>query len=371
MKVLIYFSGKLNEPRGTPIRTRNQIEQLVQGGVEVYYAGYDQPEQLAPDHVLALATPLRRFAQLATFVREHSIDIVYVQTSAGMMYAAFLSLVTKAKVGVDFHSRRYQEEHVYKHRMWIHTACLELGEHILARFLDFGTGVSHTLKRYYAASVPTFLVLPVGVDLAVFSPQIVPDADIVAWKGGDMLIAYAGNTKWYQGIETVLSAFKQVSRAGGYKLLVIASSGSEDVQNYVNREGLGSVVRVLSAQPHHHIPALLSAADVLTVVRPLDLVTEYSFPSKLPEYAALGKCLVVSRVSDIERYITNHENGLVVAPGDVVELENAFLEAQDPELRAKVAHASRQLAETSFDLNRLGSQLCTFLGDISVRDVDA
>ncbi len=110
---------------------------------------------------------------------------------------------------------------------------------------------------------------------------------------------------------------------------------------------------------------------MLTVVRPLDLVTEYSFPSKLPEYAALGKCLVVSRVSDIERYITNHENGLVVAPGDVVELENAFLEAQDPELRAKVAHASRQLAETSFDLNRLGSQLCTFLGDISVRDVDA
>lgn len=361
MKVLIYFSGKLNEPRGTPIRTRNQVQQLLLGAVDVYYAGYDTPEGVLPDHVLLLHPPMKRFMQLRKFICTNDIDIVYVQTSAGLWYAVFLALITRAKIGIDFHSRRYQEEHVYKKRSLVITAILESVELFLVRFLDFGTGVSHTLKEYYSRSVPNFLTIPVGVDLNIFSPQISPRKDIMKWKGEDILIAYAGNTKWYQGIETVLAAFMQIAPGGGYKLLIIASSGSDDMQKYVDREGLESRVMVLATQPHHEIPGLLAAADVLTVVRPLDLVTEYSFPSKLPEYAALGKCLVVSRVSDIERYIINHENGLVVNPENARNLESAFKELKNPELRRKLSVNVRFLAETEFNVDELGAQLRNFL----------
>ncbi|MBI3572121.1 glycosyltransferase family 4 protein [Candidatus Kaiserbacteria bacterium] len=331
MKILVYFSGKLNEPRGTPIRTRNQIKELTKNGFDVFYAGHDVPEGFAPERVLMLAPPLRRFGQLARFVREEGIAIVYMQTSAGIWYAPWLRFFTSAKVGIDFHSRRYQEEHVYKKRATALTAVLEWLELFLARSLHFGTAVSHTIRDYYLHSVPRFLVLPVGVDTTLFSSTITPRPDVALWKGNATLLGYAGNTKWYQGVEDVLEAFRKAvkARSGAFKFLVIASSGSEDVEKYAKEHGIGNDLMILDKQPHAEIPTLLAAADILTVVRPSDPVTEYSFPSKLPEYAALGKALIVSRVSDIGSYIKNGENGMIVAPGDAAALERALLAPED------------------------------------------
>jgi glycosyltransferase involved in cell wall biosynthesis len=322
MKVLVYFSGKLHEPRGTPIRTRNMLTQLGKHGFEVFYAGHNTPEGMADDHVLSLASPLPRFRQLVQFVNRHHIDVVYLQTSAGIWYVPFLRLCTRATIGIDFHSRRYQEEHVYKNRSVLVTAFFEFSERLCALFLHFGTAVSHTIKDFYKTFVPTFFVLPVGVNTDLFTPNVEPRKDVVDWKGDAVLFAYAGNTKWYQGVEGVLEAFAQVAKElpGTYKALFVASSGSEDVRRYVAEEGIEDSVMILETQPHAEIPKLLGAADILTVVRPSDLVTEYSFPSKLPEYAALGKALVVSRVSDIETYIADHTNGLVVNPDDAAGL---------------------------------------------------
>ncbi len=363
MKVLVYFSGKLNEPRGTPIRTRNQVAQLKKNGVDVFYAGNDTPEGMNADHVLMLAKPLARFSQLSNFVRKNTIDIVYIQTSAGIWYAPWLRLATRAIIGIDFHSRRYQEEHVYKKRHKAVTAVFEFIERMLSRSLHFGTTVSGTIRDYYLSSVPNFLVLPVGVNTKLFSPDVVPRKDVMEWKGSTTLLAYAGNTKWYQGVEGVLEAFTNAVKAkpGAFKFLIIASSGSEDVHAYAKKENIESDVMILEKQPHEEIPALLSAADVLTVVRPSDMVTEYSFPSKLPEYAALGKALIVSRVSDIETYVHDHENGFVVSPSNGAELAKAIQELADKTLRDRLGVGARKLAIEAFDLDMLGVRMTQFL----------
>lgn len=363
MNILVYFSGKLNEPRGTPIRTRNQIAQLAKNGFTVFYGGYDTPDAFSTERVLMLAKPLARFFQLSSFVRNNKIDIVYIQTSAGIWYAPWLRLTTRATIGIDFHSRRYQEEHVYKNRHRALTALCESIEMLLARWLHFGTAVAGTIRDYYVHAVPKFLVLPVGVDTNLFSPTATPRADIVAWKGSATLLAYAGNTKWYQGVEAVLEAFTNAVKAqpGTFKFLIIASSGSEDVRTYAKEQGIEEVIMILDKQPHAEIPSLLAAADVLTVVRPSDPVTEYSFPSKLPEYTALGKALIVSRVSDIESYIHDHENGLVVSPSHTSELAHAVEELSDAKLRTRLGTAARILAMQTFDLNVLGVSLAKFL----------
>jgi glycosyltransferase involved in cell wall biosynthesis len=206
-------------------------------------------------------------------------------------------------------------------------------------------------------------VLPVGVDTKQFAPTIFPNADVMAWKGGSVLLAYAGNTKWYQGVEGVLEAFAKLhdEMPGVYKFLVIASSGVEEVQAYAHEHNLESEMMIHDKQPHDAIPGLLSAADVLTVVRPSDMVTEFSFPSKLPEYAALGKALIVSRVSDIETYIQHEVNGMVVNPSDAEGLYNALKKLRSRELREKLGGNVRQLAEKTFDLTILGDKLFAFL----------
>jgi glycosyltransferase involved in cell wall biosynthesis len=245
----------------------------------------------------------------------------------------------------------------------MHTALLEAFELFLCRFVSFGTAVSATLSTYYARTGIQMLTLPVGVDVRVFRPDVPSPAEIVSWNGDSVLLAYAGNTKWYQGVEGVLEAFLEVhqKRPGAYKFLVIASSGAEDVRAFREKHGLQDVMRVLDKQPHQLIPSLLAAADVLTVVRPSDMVTEFSFPSKLPEYAALGKALIVSRVSDIGSYIKDGVNGLVVPPADEDALVNALHKLSDPEVRRRLGREARLLAEERFALDILGRALYDFV----------
>lgn len=367
MKVLVYFSGKLNEPKGTPIRVRNTIATLLRHGVEVHYAGHDGAEGVDVEHTLKLVSPLWRAFQLVSYVRRHHIDLVYMQTSAGLWFAPLLSWCTAARVGVDFHSRRFQEEHQYKKRPQWFTEFAESVELVLARTLDFATAVSQTLIDYYAYAVPHSARFPPGTDTKLFSPHVVPDKDTMDWKGESVLVAYAGNTKWYQGVETILSAFTALTAEspGRYKLLVIASSGLESVRAWVAEHKFDSVVRILGKQPHERIPAFLAAADVLTVVRPSDMVTEYSFPSKLPEYAALGKALVVSSVSDVGSYIQSGESGEVVPPGDMERTADALRRLAEPQYRARLGACARETALTHFDLDREGDKLYDFLTTVT------
>jgi len=252
---------------------------------------------------------------------------------------------------------------VYKNRLRALTSVLEWIELLLSRSLHFGTTVAHTIRDYYRDAVPTFLVLPVGVDTKLFSAEVTPREDIVVWKGNSVLLGYAGNTKWYQGVEGVLEAFREanIEKPGAFRFLIIASSGGEDVRDYAKQHGIEKDIMLLDKQPHTEIPALLAAVDILTVVRPSDLVTEYSFPSKIPEYAALGKALIVSRVSDIGSYIIDRENGMIIPPGDRKALRSALVALQDPELRDRIAKNARTLAIEKFDLDMLGKKLSDFL----------
>ncbi len=363
MKVLVYFSGKLHESRGTPIRTRNQIAELLKNGIDVYYAGFDTPEGVPQEKALKLARPLSRFSQLSSFVNINGIDAVYMQTSAGIWYAPWLRIATRAKIGIDFHSRRYQEEHVYKKRIAAVTAFFEWLERLMLRATHFATVCSHTLYEYYRPYVPRVHILPVGVDTSLFKTDTVPKPEIMSWKGSAVLLGYAGNTKWYQGVETVLEGFKDAieNNPGKFKFLVIASSGSEDVRAYARKHAIEDAVMVLDTQPHSEIPALLAATDVLTVVRPKDMVTEYSFPSKLPEYAALGKALIVSLVSDVGSYVVNGKNAMTVPPEDTAAVADALRALENPALRATLSKNARMLAEEKFDLHRLGKGLADFL----------
>ncbi len=363
MKVLIYFSGNLFDAKGTPIRTRNQIAGLLEEGVEVYYAGYAYPEGVAHDHVRILSSRATRPLQIAQFVNEHAIDVVYMQTSAGVWYVPLLRVLTRAKIGIDFHSRLLQEQRMYHRWSLLKTHILEWLELLWCRSLHFATGVSGTLKTYYEPVVPNFLVLPVGVNTHKFSPDISPDKRVLNWKGADVLIGYAGNTKIYQGLETVLAAFAQVAHEG-FKMLVIASSGVGEVQEYARTHNLQDRMRILDVQPHEAIPGLLRTADILTVIRPSDEITEYSFPSKLSEYSALGLPLVVSHVSDIATYIKQNHSGIVVTPESVVEVVEAFRMLKDPVVRSRLGNEARGVALDVFDQEKLRVVLKEFLAKV-------
>lgn len=364
MKVLVYFSGKLFEPKGTPIRTRNILHALVENGVDVYYAGQDDVPELPNDHVLHLTRPFGRIFQLVRYVNRHHINLFYMQTTAGIWYAPFIALLTKARVGIDFHDRINQEVGMQRGYSTFEMVLRETIESLMCKwFVYFATGVSYTLQDYYKPVIRHFWVLPVGTDVDLFKPGITPNSEVMEWKKGTILLGYAGNLKWYQGMGTVLDAFSEVSKRypDEFSLFVIGSSDTADVEKYVKEHNLEKRVKLMGKQPHDAIPSLLSAADILTIIRPSDMTTEFSFPSKFAEYAALGKTLIVSRISDMPRYVEDGVNGIIVAPENVAEAVAGLERLRDPELRATLGKNIRTLAVEEFNMETLGTRLCGFL----------
>ena len=366
MRILLYFSGRLYEPKGTPIRVGNMIDQLQKGGFDIYYAGANRPHDFDDNHYLPLRRPLARVLDIIRFIDRNRIKIFYIQTSAGLWLAPFARVFTGAKIGVDYHSLRVEEENAYHSFSAPSYYFRKWAELFLSYFIHFGTAVCRPLKEYYKAQVGNFFILPVGVDTELFSPNIEPKKEVLFWKGDSVLIGYAGNTKWYQGVGVILEALSRMERKhpGGYKLLIISSSGAKDIENFIKENNLSKAIHLLGQQTHEDVPKYLSASDVLAIPRPSDSITEYAFPSKFPEYIALGKPVVVSRVSDIADYIEDGVSGILIRPESADDLCKALEKLKDRSLRESMGKKGRETAERVFDIDVLGKKLSEYLRKI-------
>lgn len=363
MKVLIYFSGEIDEPKGTPIRVNNFIFQLIKNGADVYYTGRKKPKSIDNIHFLKTHSVVGRIFSIIGFVKKNNIELIYIQTSAGLWLAPLFRIFTKSKISLDYHSLLVEEEKMYKNYGYFNYLLRKKIDYYFSFFLHFATGVSSRLGVYYKRAVPVFMVVPGGVDLTTFNNKILPNKDIVNWKGGSILLGYAGNTKWYQGLDSVLEVLEKLvtNTPNRYKLLIVASSVDDTFIKYINEHKLSKYVKIIDKRPHNEVPSLLIASDVLLIVRPSDMVTEYAYPSKFPEYAALGKVLLVSDVGDIGNYIKNNKNGILIKPKDIDSLYNRLLELSDQSLCNRLGNEAFKLAQETLDNNIIGEKLFKFL----------
>ncbi len=191
-----------------------------------------------------------------------------------------------------------------------------------------------------------------GVDPEVFTAPPPPD-------GERLTVGYAGNFRPYQGLPVLVEA---VARAGpDFELLMVGDpSGGESVVDRA-RTALGSRLRLHEPVPYAEIPRVLAAADVLVVPRPVSRSARFGFPSKLPEYLALGRPVVVTDVGEQARVVEHQVTGLVVAAGSVAALADALTRLRDASLRRRLATAARQAAEERLTWDRRGRQLRAFL----------
>lgn len=369
IKVLVYFPGNIDEPKGTPIRVRNIINQLLKNNFDVYYCGPKIPKGFNESKFLQMGGRYKRIFIISKFCRTNFIDLVYIQTSAGLWLAPFLKVLTRSKIGLDYHSLLVEEERVYKNLNIFSYTFYKYLDYLLSYFLDFATGVSYKLGDYYKSVLSNYHVLPGGVDTNIFNENVLPNKELLDWKNEGTLIGYAGNTKWYQGLELVLESLNNLNKnyPNKFKIFIIASSLEDSIKDYIHKHKLNNVVKILGKQDHLDIPSLLMSADILTIVRPSDMVTEYAFPSKFPEYLALGKAVVFSRVGDIEKYVSDGISASVINPSNYKELYDKLLELQNSSLRDRIKHGALRVVNEKLDINIVGQNLSNFLKKYAYR----
>jgi glycosyltransferase involved in cell wall biosynthesis len=99
-----------------------------------------------------------------------------------------------------------------------------------------------------------------------------------------------------------------------------------------------------------------------------DVVCQFSkweevFGWMIAEAMAHGKPVVATRVGGIPELITNGRSGFLVERSDTVAMSERILTLlADPELRARMGHAGREIVSEKFDLRKNVAQLITSYG---------
>lgn len=166
---------------------------------------------------------------------------------------------------------------------------------------------------------------------------------------GESVLVYAGNAHTSNAAElrSLYLAIGALNRAG--RPLKLVRLGRDYVR-FVERE-LKSieqhVIRV-PLQPRSEVPRYMRLADVLVQSGRPDGFNDYRFPSKLPEFLATGRPVVLP-ATNIGRFLEDGEECVLLRRGDALEIAEVVGRLlDDPELRARLAKGARAFAERNF-----------------------
>lgn len=139
-------------------------------------------------------------------------------------------------------------------------------------------------------------------------------------------IAFCGilnNNK--DGINYLINAFSALTNAFPDLKLVLIGDAENEVQmkDYVDLIRAKQIVDKVIFKgrvDNSEMPRLLCNAKLLVLPRPSSTQAEYGFPTKLGEYLATGKPVVVTRTGEISQYLTDGQNAFLAEAGDTDSL---------------------------------------------------
>ena len=235
-------------------------------------------------------------------------------------------------------------------------------------FLDGAAGITvitEALNEFNLAGRPHALARP-GIDLERFHPDL--DAHPRRRLGlseEDFVLVYHG-TIHYANQHEMLSlylAVKLLQRRGHrVRLLRVGHTefGGPDPRSF--RAIADGAIEVGPIR-WREIPAYLAVADAYVQPGALDDFNRYRLPSKLPEFLAMGRPVILPHCN-IGNDLAHGEEALLLEQGNAMEIVTRIEELlADRELAARLGAGARRFAETQLSWRRNSEVVADFLRD--------
>jgi glycosyltransferase involved in cell wall biosynthesis len=343
MRLLSLYRSSLYSTRGTPLRVKNIVDHLAgDDRIELYTATWDQDFENSKKHLYLDNNHWKDLFQLIKFVKKYRIEVLIGHTIASAYYLIPLKYLCRAKIMLEMHGFIEEEEYLYgsmsKMRYMIHKFFFNN----LYRFFDSVTTCSETATMYISKYNKKVVTVYGGVDTNIFKP--------LSHKRNEanIVIGYAGNARKWQGLDFLLDVVKELHAQDPRFILRILISEKK----YVLPEWAHSFASLEGPVSHEMVPAFLSTCDMLVIPRLQNTVNMLSFPSKLPEFMAMGIPIIASRTSDCHRIILDGTDGLLFNPGDAEGLVRNIRLLADPETRTKIGRASREKMVSQYGMKK-------------------
>lgn len=219
------------------------------------------------------------------------------------------------------------------------------------KFLDKACGISviiDTLREFCPPDLPSEVIWPGyedEIDWALpFDTRLRQQLGIGV---GEFVVVYSGNVHSAnrQEVSSLYLAIGLLNRKGIRTKIV--RTGSDHVQLFDKplEEALKDFCINLGYVDRSKLPAILSLADVLVQPGKPDQFNNYRFPSKLPEYLATGKPVLLP-ATNIGRYLKDSDECILLRQGNAIEIAQKLeMLFQDSDLRKKIGAAGRNFAE--------------------------
>jgi glycosyltransferase involved in cell wall biosynthesis len=116
-----------------------------------------------------------------------------------------------------------------------------------------------------------------------------------------------------------------------------------------------------------HFEQEMAAADAFVLLRPDSRQTRALFPTRLPEFLATGKPLIVSDAGDLALYLKHLESAYIIPAGDQPEslAEALTFLVSHPDAARTIGRGGRITIQDVFSQTRLARRLVDFLRRIS------
>lgn len=225
--------------------------------------------------------------------------------------------------------------------------------HVLPKLFDGAICISDVLvdfwKEHGRKDVP-ILKLPILVDVEdIEGLRLKVEGGKL--KGGgrrSRVVVYAGSmTEAKDGVDTLKHAFEMVKgEVSGCKFQISGSRfQGEDLE-----------LMMISGKSHEEAIRIMKGAVCLVLARPDSLQARAGFPTKLGEYLATGRPVVVTDTGEIGRYLKDGENAYIVRIDECSNgrMEEAVAEKilevlHDPVRAERIGAAGKEVAKRCFD----------------------
>ncbi len=203
-----------------------------------------------------------------------------------------------------------------------------LGIRFVVKFADGYIVLSHYMKKFLREKLNSkkdILILPNLIDPKKFERQ-----NVKPFFENKVTIGYTGTPTVKDGIVDLIKSFSILHKKYMNTHLLIVGDLTNGktiipaLKEYASNMGVLDNVSFTGLVSHNRIPDLLHSCQILALTRPNGIFAEAGFPTKLSEYFACKKPVVVTSVGDIPRYFINEVHVIMAEPEHIESIVNAF-----------------------------------------------
>ncbi|MFC1999660.1 glycosyltransferase [Chloroflexota bacterium] len=221
--------------------------------------------------------------------------------------------------------------------------------------------------RAVAGSTKRIEIIPMGVDLEVFSRHAIPlDQDSEA-ESGERTILFVGRIAEKKGINYLIEAMPTILRHIPEARLVIVGYGPERgrLEDLVGKLGLNDRVAFAGEVPNAELARYYHKAHLLVLPSIVDSRGDTEgLGIVILEAMACGVPVVASNVGGIPDIIEPNWNGLLSKPGNPQDIADKVVELlSDKRLRERLSQNALETVRVSFSWEAVAKKFSTLYHD--------